>query len=56
MVPFETFFLSWSLQSERTLAACVDMKYMCIYDSSELVYVPLFVDLLYVRNNAMCSV
>ena len=23
MVLFETFFLSWSLQSERTLAACV---------------------------------
>ena len=56
MVPFETFFLSWFLQSERTLAACVDIKYMCDSDSSEVVCVPLLVDLLYVHNNSVCSV
>ena len=57
MIPNETFFLSWSLQSERTLAAYRDLKYtyytslmpvcLCVYHS---------VDLLHVQNINLCPV
>ena len=36
MVPFETFFLSWSLHSARTLAACVGIKYTYYVQSTKI--------------------